>query len=249
MKSWVTRAATRTRTGGDATRSAPRRTSADIGEQAWHDPRHAQYETDVTRRHRGRRPRQRACSRRPTSPPPQPARRSCVRDERQPALRAGRDAGQGLELVDGGDAVVGTGTVDTAGSLAWRDLDAGSYTVRTTSGPVDQSATATVTDFDDPAPAQSFYAGQTLDQGLRLHRDPRRHHAVGQRRPPPGHRPVPDRRRVLRLRPEQPRQHDVRPALQRPGLRLRRREHPRHRLLGRLRSAPSSRSRASTATT
>ena len=30
--------------------------------------------------------------------------------------------GQGLELVDESDTVVGTGTVDTAGSFAWREL-------------------------------------------------------------------------------------------------------------------------------
>src|SRR6478609_8443130 len=61
--------------------------------------------------------------------------------------------GQELDLVDAADAVVASGTVDTAGSLAWRDLDAGVYTVRTTSSPATVSDPATVTDFDDPAPA------------------------------------------------------------------------------------------------
>jgi predicted acyl esterase len=74
-------------------------------------------------------------------------------------------AGQGVELVDGSNAVVGTGTVDTAGSFAWRELDPGSYTVRTTSGPA-AAKTATVTDYDDPAPAPSFYAAQTLGKGF-----------------------------------------------------------------------------------
>jgi predicted acyl esterase len=74
-------------------------------------------------------------------------------------------AGQGVELVDGADKIVGTGTVDTAGSFAWRELDPGSYTVRTTNGPA-ASKTTTVTDYDDPAPAPSFYAGQTLSKGF-----------------------------------------------------------------------------------
>ncbi|MFC6341299.1 CocE/NonD family hydrolase, partial [Nocardioides hankookensis] len=73
--------------------------------------------------------------------------------------------GTALELVDSGNAVDGTGTVDTAGSLAWRELDKGTYTVRTTSGPV-ESDTATVSDYADPAPAQSFYDGQTLPEGF-----------------------------------------------------------------------------------
>jgi predicted acyl esterase len=77
----------------------------------------------------------------------------------------GATPGTGLELVDSGSAVVGTGTVDTAGSLAWRELDPGSYTVRTTTGPV-ESDTATVTDYDDPAPAQTLYTGQTLPAGF-----------------------------------------------------------------------------------
>jgi predicted acyl esterase len=74
--------------------------------------------------------------------------------------------GQGLELVDDTETVVDTGTVDTAGSFAWRELDAGTYTVRTTSDPVTESDPVTVTDFDGPAPAQSFYSDQTLDEGF-----------------------------------------------------------------------------------
>lgn len=74
--------------------------------------------------------------------------------------------GQGLELVDADDTVVDSGTVDEAGSLAWRGLDAGTYTVRVTADPLTESGPATVTDFDDPAPAQSFYSGQSLDEGF-----------------------------------------------------------------------------------
>ncbi|MEP9361913.1 CocE/NonD family hydrolase [Nocardioides sp. CN2-186] len=74
--------------------------------------------------------------------------------------------GQALELIDAADAVVASGTVDTAGSLAWRDLDAGTYRVRTTSSPATVSDPATVTDFDDPAPPHSFYAGQTMTKGF-----------------------------------------------------------------------------------
>ena len=73
--------------------------------------------------------------------------------------------GQDLELVNGSDVVVGTGTVDPAGSLAWRELDAGEYTVQDAADPA-IAAEATVTDFDDPPPAQSLYDGQTLQPGF-----------------------------------------------------------------------------------
>ncbi|MBB6626173.1 CocE/NonD family hydrolase [Nocardioides sp. KIGAM211] len=73
--------------------------------------------------------------------------------------------GAQLELLDGASAVVATGTVDSAGSLAWRELDAGAYTVRTAGDPA--SATpVTVADFDDAPPPQSFYDGQTLTKGF-----------------------------------------------------------------------------------
>ena len=74
--------------------------------------------------------------------------------------------GEELELVGSGGTVVDTGTVDELGSLAWRELDAGTYTVRTTGDPVTESDPATVTDFDGPAPDQSFYDGQTLGNGF-----------------------------------------------------------------------------------
>ena len=74
--------------------------------------------------------------------------------------------GEELELVGADSATVATGTVDTAGSLAWRDLDAGSYVVRTAAKPGSASAPVTVGGFDDPAPPQSFYAGQTLASGF-----------------------------------------------------------------------------------
>ncbi len=74
--------------------------------------------------------------------------------------------GQTLELVDAAATVAGTGTVDAQGSLAWRELDAGTYTVRTTGDPVSESGPVDVSDFTDPAPPQSFYSGQTLDKGF-----------------------------------------------------------------------------------
>ena len=74
--------------------------------------------------------------------------------------------GEDLALVDHDGAVVGTGTVDELGSLVWRQLDAGSYTVRTTGDPVTESDPAMVTDFDGPPPPQSFYDGQTLHDGF-----------------------------------------------------------------------------------
>jgi predicted acyl esterase len=73
--------------------------------------------------------------------------------------------GEQLELIGPEGSVVATGTVDTAGSLAWRELAAGSYAVRP-AGSGSTPATVRVTDFDDPAPAQSFYDGQTLADGF-----------------------------------------------------------------------------------
>jgi predicted acyl esterase len=78
----------------------------------------------------------------------------------------GADPGQGLELLDGDDAVVGAGTVDAAGSFLWRELAAGPYSVRTTADPGSTVGPVTVTDFADPAPDQAFYATQTLGEGF-----------------------------------------------------------------------------------
>jgi predicted acyl esterase len=77
----------------------------------------------------------------------------------------GAEPGQLLELVDAGGTVVGSGTVDTAGSLAWRELDAGDYTVRDAADPA-AAVEAAVSDFDDPAPDPSFYAAQSLEEGF-----------------------------------------------------------------------------------
>jgi len=71
--------------------------------------------------------------------------------------------GQSLTLLRSGVAVAG-GTVDSQGSLVWRKLEPGSYTVRSTS-PAYESAPAEVLAFDAAPPAQSFYAGQTLTPG------------------------------------------------------------------------------------
>lgn len=71
--------------------------------------------------------------------------------------------GEQVDLLDADGSVVGTGTVDEYGSLLWRELEAGSYSVRVdgvTAGPY------TVTDEDGPAPDQSFYDGQTLANGF-----------------------------------------------------------------------------------
>lgn len=65
--------------------------------------------------------------------------------------------GTALDLVHDG-AVVQSGTVDAAGSLVWREVDAGEYSVA--------GSNVTVPDFDDPAPPQSFYDGQSLDEGF-----------------------------------------------------------------------------------
>src|SRR3954453_11190428 len=73
-------------------------------------------------------------------------------------------AGTTLDLMQGG-RVVQSGTVDSQGSLVWRKLAAGTYTVQThdasvTSDPVQVEA------FDAAPPPQSFYDAQTLDSGF-----------------------------------------------------------------------------------
>lgn len=70
--------------------------------------------------------------------------------------------GERLELVDALDDVVASGTVDELGSLVWRELEAGDYTIVGDDDPV----AVTVTDFDDPAPAQEFYDAQVLEEGF-----------------------------------------------------------------------------------
>jgi uncharacterized protein len=78
----------------------------------------------------------------------------------------GATPGQALELLDGAGAVVASGTVDSAGSLAWRELDAGTYAVRVAGDPATVSAPGTVTDVAGPAPAATLYTGQTLAAGF-----------------------------------------------------------------------------------
>src|SRR5262249_24471762 len=63
---------------------------------------------------------------------------------------------------------VATGTVDTMGSLIFRDLVQGrSYTVKDTDGTSGDpgSQRVTIREFDD-APPRSFFTGQTLGEGL-----------------------------------------------------------------------------------
>ena len=79
-------------------------------------------------------------------------------------VRANPDSNR-YEAVDESGTVVDTVTVDAAGSLAWRELEAGEYGVRYLGAPATQED-AVVTDFDDPAPAQSFYDAQQLDEGF-----------------------------------------------------------------------------------
>ncbi len=76
----------------------------------------------------------------------------------------GATPGEELQLVDA-DGTALSGTVDEAGSLLWRDIDAGTYTVRSTATPAAVSAEATVTDVDD-VPPQDFYSNQTIGEGF-----------------------------------------------------------------------------------
>ena len=74
--------------------------------------------------------------------------------------------GDDLELLDAEHAVVETGTVDAQGSLAWRQLSVGPYTVRVAGQPDTESDPVTVTGFRSPAPPQSFYDEQTIEEGF-----------------------------------------------------------------------------------
>ena len=75
-------------------------------------------------------------------------------------------AGEHLELLDSSSTQVATGVVDSLGSLVWRQLDPGSYTVHELDPPGATSAPAQVTAFDAPAPGQGFYKSQTLSNGF-----------------------------------------------------------------------------------
>ena len=79
-------------------------------------------------------------------------------------LNATSIEGSQLTLLRDGTQVA-DGTVDSQGSLVWRQLAPGSYTVRSTS-PAYESAPAQVTAFDAAPPAHSFYADQTLTPGF-----------------------------------------------------------------------------------
>jgi predicted acyl esterase len=75
-------------------------------------------------------------------------------------------AAPGLELRllhDG--AVVDAGTVDSQGSLMWRQLKRGQYAVQTADESF-TSETVRVTGMNAAPPPQSFYDGQTLDNGF-----------------------------------------------------------------------------------
>ncbi|MBA2952474.1 CocE/NonD family hydrolase [Nocardioides sp. MAH-18] len=76
----------------------------------------------------------------------------------------GAAPGQQLELVRG-TKVVEEGVVDSAGSLAWRGLDAGSYSVRSAT-PAATVGPVKVRDVAGKPPAHAFYAGQTLGKGF-----------------------------------------------------------------------------------
>ena len=226
-------AATRTRTGGDATRSAPRRTSADIGEQAWHaSARHA----DGVRRTSlvaiaaaalaagGLAATDVATAADPTT--------FLVRAECQPALRARRDARSGSRPGRRGDAVVASGTVDTAGSSLGATWTPGLHRAydeqprdrlrpgdrdrlrRPAAGPV----VLRRPDADQGFGYITTRDGTTLSANVSL---------------PPGHKgPYPTVVEYSGYDPSNP-DSTTSPSSTRPRLRLRRRQHPRHRLLRR----------------
>lgn len=71
-------------------------------------------------------------------------------------------AGAGDSLTLAGPGGTREATADSKGSFLWRELAAGTYTV--TDGALETPVD--VPDYGDPAPAQSFYDGQTLNAGF-----------------------------------------------------------------------------------
>ena len=67
--------------------------------------------------------------------------------------------GEELELVGDDGSVAATGTVDDLGSLLFRDVTSGTYTVR---GETETSTEFEIAAVDAAPPPSSFYAGQTL---------------------------------------------------------------------------------------
>ena len=190
-------------------------------------------------------------------PPPFDVRPGATQLE---VLNATSIEGQSLTLLRDGINVAG-GTVDSQGSLVWRQLQPGSYTVRSTS-PAYQSPAAQVTAFDAAPPAQAFYDGQTLTPGWSGDgggaasgfnfietRDGTTLSANVALPGPAADGPYPTVVEYCGYDPSNPGNTTFAQLFNALGLRLRRREHPRHRLLRRLASCPSSRCRASTATT
>ena len=136
-----------------------------------------------------------------------------------------------------------------AGSLLFRDVPAG-----TVHDP--QRAALTSETFEvaapDELPPPSFYAEQAAGRRLRLPGRPataRRCRSTSPCPAPPTAGPYPTVVEYSGYAAEQPRRRHVRPDLQRPRLRLRRREHPRHGLLRRLVPLLRGRPDRSTATT
>lgn len=74
----------------------------------------------------------------------------------------GAAPGIDVELLDAAGSVAATGDVDLLGSLLFRGLEPGEYTVHASTG---ESANAAVPGFDQP-PAQDFYARQDIGEGF-----------------------------------------------------------------------------------
>ena len=183
-------------------------------------------------------------------PPPFDVRPGATQLE---VLNATSIEGQSLTLLRDGINVAG-GTVDSQGSLVWRQLQPGSYTVRSTS-PAYQSPAAQVTAFDAAPPAQAFYDGQTLTPGWSGDgggaasgfnfietRDGTTLSANVRLPGPAADGPYPTVVEYSGYDPSNPANTLFAQIFNALGLRLRRREHPRHRLLRR--PLPALRARA-----
>ncbi len=157
----------------------------------------------------------------------------------------GATEGASVVLRDAAGKEVATREVDAAGSTLFRDVPAGPRLRRERRRP--RSAPVTVLAPDRHAAAVALL-GAGPPTRLRLPQDARRHPALGQREAArTGRRgPLPHRRRVLGLRPVEPRRRPARVARRAAArLRDRRRQPARHRMLGRrvrlLRGAPVAR--------
>jgi uncharacterized protein len=102
-----------------------------------------------------------------------PSGSSAGTDANEPTVRPGPGQitvlgalpGADVRVLVGGDAVVAEGAVDLAGSLLFRDVEPGEYTVELAAAGDVSTTDISVPGFDEP-PAQDFYDDQVIDPGF-----------------------------------------------------------------------------------